>query len=56
MSSRRDSRNPAATRVIRRKANRRHMIGDHQGRTADRATLLVRTVDRILGTHRAMSF
>src|SRR6266487_4622935 len=28
------------------------MIGDHHGRTAGRATLLVRAVDEILGTHR----
>ena len=28
ISSRRDSRNPAATRVIRRNTNRRHMIGE----------------------------
>jgi len=42
----------AAARVIRRKTNRRHMIGDHHGRAAGRATLLVRAVDRILGTHR----
>jgi hypothetical protein len=27
------------------------MIGDHHGRTAGRATLLVRAVDEILGTH-----
>ncbi len=27
------------------------MIGDHHGRTARRATLLVRAVDDILGTH-----
>jgi DNA replication protein DnaC len=27
------------------------MIGDHHGRTAGRATLLVRAVDGILGTH-----
>jgi hypothetical protein len=33
-SSRRDSRSPAATRVISRKTNRRHMTGDHHGRTA----------------------
>jgi hypothetical protein len=38
--------------VIRRKTNRRHMIGDPHGRTAGRATLLVRAVDEILGTHR----
>jgi len=29
------------------------MIGDHHGRTARRATLLVRAVDRILGTQAA---
>ena len=52
-SSRRDSRSHAATRVIRRNTNRRHMIGDHHGRTAGRATLLVRAVDEILGTHRS---
>jgi DNA-binding XRE family transcriptional regulator len=28
------------------------MIGDHHGRTAGRATLLVRATDEILGTHR----
>jgi len=39
-------------RVIRRKANRRHMTGDHHGRDAGQATLLVRAVDGILGTHR----
>ena len=33
--------------------NRRHMTGDHHDRTAGRATLLVRAVDKILGTHRA---
>ena len=38
--------------MIRRKTNRRHMIGDHYGRTARRATLLVRAMDEILGTHR----
>ena len=31
--------------------NRRHMTDDHHGRTAGRATLLVRAVDEILGTH-----
>jgi hypothetical protein len=50
--SRRDSRSHEATRVIRRKTNRRHMIGDHHGRTAGRATLLVKAADAILGTHR----
>jgi hypothetical protein len=52
-SSRRDSRSHVAIRVIRRKTNRRHMIGDHYDPTATRATLLVRTVDGILGTHKA---
>jgi hypothetical protein len=28
------------------------MTGDHHGRTARRATLLVRAADEILGTHR----
>ena len=51
VSSRRDSRSHAASRVIRRNTNRRHMIGDHHGRSAGRATLLVRAVDAILGTH-----
>ena len=31
--------------------NRRHMTGDHHGLMAGRATLLVRAVDEILGTH-----
>ncbi len=51
-SSRRDSRSHAVTRVIKRKTNRRHMIGDHYGPAAGRATVLVRAVDAILGTHR----
>jgi hypothetical protein len=51
ISSRWASRTPAATRVTRRNTNRRHMIGDHHGRMAGRATLLVRAVDGILGTH-----
>ena len=51
MSSRRDSRNPAATRVIRRKTNRRHRIADHHARPAGRATLLARAAEEILGTH-----
>ena len=42
VSSRRDSRSHAATRVIRRKTNRKHMIGDHHGQSAGQATLLVR--------------
>jgi hypothetical protein len=32
--------------------NRRHMSGDHHGRTARRATPLVTAADEILGTHR----
>jgi hypothetical protein len=40
-----------AVRVIMRKTNRRHMTGDHHGRTARRATLLVTAADEILGTH-----
>jgi hypothetical protein len=31
--------------------NHRHMTDDHHGRTAGRATLLVRAADEILGTH-----
>ena len=50
-SSRWDRRSHAATRVIRRNTNRRHIIGDHHGWTAERATLLLRAVDNILGTH-----
>jgi hypothetical protein len=33
--------------------NRRHMIDDHHGRTAGRATLLARAMDEIFGTHTA---
>src|ERR1019366_8644472 len=51
VSSRRDSRSHAASRVAKRNRNRRHMIGDHRGRSAGRATLLVRAVDAILGTY-----
>jgi hypothetical protein len=47
VSSRRDGRSQEATRVIRRKRNRRHMIGDHHGQTAGMAILLVRDVDGI---------
>ena len=50
VASRRDSRSHAATRVIRRHTNRRHMIGDHYGPTAGRATVLARAVDEIRGT------
>jgi hypothetical protein len=48
-ASRRDSHSHAATHIIRRNGNRGHMIGDHHGRPAGKATLLV--VDEILGTH-----
>jgi hypothetical protein len=51
-ASRRDSRSHAASRLIRRNTNRRHIIGDHHGRSAGRATLLVRAADGILGTQR----
>jgi hypothetical protein len=33
--------------VIKRKTNRKHMIGDHHGRTARRATLLVRALGHV---------
>jgi hypothetical protein len=52
-SSRRDSRSHAANRVANRNTNRGHMNRDHDGRSAGRATLLVRAVDAILGTHRS---
>ena len=55
-SSRRDSRSHAASRVIRRNTNRRHMTGDHHERSAGRATQLVRVVDAILGTHRVTNW
>ena len=55
ISSRRDSRNPAATRVVTKNTSRRHMIGDHHGRTAGRATLLARAADEILGTQSTVS-
>ena len=47
-----DSRRHAASRVIRRNTNRRHMTGDHHRRVADTATLLLTAMDGILGTHR----
>jgi hypothetical protein len=47
-----DSRSQDAARLVWRKTNRRHMTGDHQGREAERATLLVRAMEEILGTHR----
>jgi len=46
-----DSRSHVITRVIRRKTNRGHMIGDHHGRAAGTATLLLTATDGILGTH-----
>jgi hypothetical protein len=52
VSSRRASRSHAASRVIRRNVNRRHMTGDHHRPSAGRATQLVRAVDAILGTHK----
>jgi len=33
--------------------NRSHMIDDHHGGTAARATLPVRAMDEILGTHKS---
>ena len=51
-SSRRDSRNHVITRVIGRKPNRRHIIGDHHGRAARTATLLLTALDGILRTRR----
>jgi hypothetical protein len=51
-SLRRDSRSHVAVRVTRRKTNRRHMTGDHHGQAAGTASLLVRAVDGILGTHK----
>ena len=45
-----------AVRVIRRKTNRRHMTGDHHGQAAGMASLLVRAVDGILGTHKVIRF
>jgi hypothetical protein len=49
-SSRRDSRSQEAVRVIRRNTNRRHMIGDHHGRTVRRGNS-GHSPDEILGTH-----
>ena len=51
-ASRRDSRSHAASRLIRKNTNRRHIIGDHHGRSAGQATPLVRVADGILGTQR----
>jgi hypothetical protein len=43
----------AATRAIRRNTNRRHMMGDHHGRAAERASPLLRATAEIFGTHKA---
>ena len=48
---RKERRPPSAVRVIRRKANRRHMTGDHHGQLPRKATLQVTATDEILGTH-----
>jgi hypothetical protein len=56
VSSRRDSRSHAASRMITRNTNRMHMIDDHHGPGAGRANLLVRAVDGSLGTHRRLVF
>jgi hypothetical protein len=53
-SSRRDNCSHAATRVIRRNTNRRHIIDDPHGRTAGGTTLLVRGLGEIFGTHRVI--
>jgi len=45
---------PRRSRVVRRKTNRRHMTGDHYGRTGRTATLLVTVTDEILDTHRSL--
>jgi hypothetical protein len=50
VSLRWDSRSHAATRVIRRKTNRRHMIGDHHGQTPGEQLSWSAMVE-ILGTH-----
>jgi hypothetical protein len=51
-SSRRDSRSHAAILVIRRKTNRRHMVGDHHGRTAGRQPCWSGPWTTFFGTHR----
>ena len=38
--------------MARIKTNRKHMTGDHHGRPSEKATLLVRVADEILGTHK----
>src|SRR6266571_1905391 len=45
VSSRRDSRSHEVTRMMRRKTNRRHMIGDHHRRATGTATLLLTALD-----------
>ncbi len=44
------------SRMVRRNMNRRHMIDDHHGGTAARATLLFRAMEEILGTHSRVSY
>jgi hypothetical protein len=51
VSLRRDSRSHPVSCVIKRNTNRRHMTVDHYDRMPGRATLLVRAMDGILGTH-----
>jgi hypothetical protein len=51
VSSRRDSRSHGGHPRDQQKTNRRHMIGDHHGRAAGTATLLLTATDGILGTH-----
>ena len=46
-----DSRSHPVICVVRRNTNRKQMTGDHHGRNARRATLLVRAVDALLRTH-----
>ena len=46
-----DRRDHPASRVVTRNMNRRHMTADHHGRDGRIATLLVRAMDEILGTH-----
>ena len=41
--------------MVRNKTNRRHMTGDHQGRTSEKATLQVRAADEILGAHNPLA-
>jgi hypothetical protein len=49
--SRRDSRSHPAGHVIRRNTNCRHINGDHHGRVADNAAVLLAAPDEIVGMH-----